>query len=137
LLPALGFAADKLSVTASNPLPLARASQTMELTAQQLAPLGEKDLNKLHVFDAAGKEVLSQAVDTDGDAYRTPDTRNCLWDISICANGEIVNSLWKRRSYPVSSVVEPYIQGNLLSTRLDASPPFNPEAFCKNSPGQQ
>ena len=73
LLPALCFATDKLSVTAVNPLPLARASQTMELTAQQLAPLGEKDLNKLHVFDAAGKEVLSQAVDTDGDAYRTPD----------------------------------------------------------------
>jgi hypothetical protein len=73
LPPALGFAAEKLSITAVNPLPLAHASQTIELTAQQLAPLGEKDLNKLHVFDAAGKEVLSQAVDTDGDAYHMPD----------------------------------------------------------------
>ena len=73
LLPTLCFAAEKLSVNASNPLPFARTSQTIELTAQQLAPLSEKDLNKLHVFDAAGKEVLSQAVDMDGDAYHTPD----------------------------------------------------------------
>jgi hypothetical protein len=73
LLPALCFAAEKLTVTASNPLPLARSSQTIELTAQQLAPLGEKDLNRLHVLDAAGKEVLSQAVDTNYDDYHTPD----------------------------------------------------------------
>ena len=73
LLPALCLGAEKLWVTAVNPLPLARASQTIELSAPQLAPLGEKDLNKLHVFDAAGREVLSQAVDTDGDDYRAPD----------------------------------------------------------------
>src|SRR6516164_4973116 len=73
LLPALCFAVDKLSVTAANPLPFARASQTIELTAQQLAPLGEKDLNKLHVFDAAGQEVVSQAVDTNYDEYQAPD----------------------------------------------------------------
>jgi Domain of unknown function (DUF4861) len=72
-LPALGLAAEKFSVTVVNQLPLARASQTIELSAPQLAPLDEKELNKLHVFDAAGKEVLSQAVDTDGDDYRTPD----------------------------------------------------------------
>jgi hypothetical protein len=72
-LPVICFAAEKLSVTAVNLLPLTRASQTIELTAQQFAPLGEKDLNKLHVFDAAGKEVLSQAVDTNYDDYHTPD----------------------------------------------------------------
>jgi Domain of unknown function (DUF4861) len=73
LRPALCLAAEKLSVAAVNPLPLARASQTIELSAQQLAPLGEKDLNRLHVFNAAGREVLSQAVDTDYDDYHTPD----------------------------------------------------------------
>ncbi len=66
-------AADELTVTAVNSLPVARASQTIELTRQQLAPLGEKDLTKIHVRDAAGKELLCQAVDVDYDAYHTPD----------------------------------------------------------------
>ncbi len=69
----LSQAAGQLNITAVNKLPIARASQTIELSAEQLAPLGEKDLNKLHVFDAAGKEILSQAVDTDFDDYRKPD----------------------------------------------------------------
>ncbi len=62
-----------LTVTAVNKLPLARASQTIELTATQLAPLGAKDFATVHVQDAAGKELLAQAVDTDGDAYRKTD----------------------------------------------------------------
>jgi hypothetical protein len=41
--------------------------------AKDLTPLGEKDLNKIHVWDAAGKEVLSQSVDTDFDDYHLPD----------------------------------------------------------------
>ena len=69
----LSQAAGQLIVTAINKLPIARVSQTIELTATELAPLGEKDLNKLHVFDAAGKEILSQAVDTNYDDYRMPD----------------------------------------------------------------
>ena len=74
ILPALGAtAADQLSVTAVNKLQIARASQTIELTAAQLAPLGEKNLNKIHVKDAAGKELIVQAVDTDFDEYHTPD----------------------------------------------------------------
>jgi hypothetical protein len=73
LLPVLCFAAEKLSVTAINQLPFARASQTIKLTAQQLAPLGENELNKIHVFDSTGNEVLSQAVDTDYDDYHKPD----------------------------------------------------------------
>jgi pectinesterase len=70
-LPTLCHAA--LTVTAVNSLPFARASQTIELSAQQLAPLGETDLTKIHVQDAAGKELLCQAVDTDFDDYHKPD----------------------------------------------------------------
>lgn len=63
----------RLTVTAVNKLKLARPGETIELTAQALAPLGEKDLMKLHVRDVAGKEVLCQAVDTDYDDYHKPD----------------------------------------------------------------
>ncbi|HEX8153173.1 MAG TPA: DUF4861 family protein [Thermoanaerobaculia bacterium] len=58
------FAAE-LSVTVRNELPIARASETVELAASTLAPLGD-DLTKIHVFDGA-KEVLAQALDLDGD----------------------------------------------------------------------
>ena len=64
----------QLTVTAINKLKTARASETIELTAEALAPLGEKDLMKIHVRDNAGKEVLAQAVDTDYDDYHKPDT---------------------------------------------------------------
>src|SRR5919197_4913755 len=63
----------QLTVTAVNKLNIARQSETIELNAQALAPLGEKDLMKLHVRDSSGKEVLSQAVDTDYDDYHKPD----------------------------------------------------------------
>lgn len=63
----------QLTVTAVNKLNIARQSETIELTAQALAQLGEKDLLKLHVRDVSGKEVLSQAVDTDYDEYHKPD----------------------------------------------------------------
>ena len=69
------FAANnQLVITAANKLPLARPSQTIELTAAQLAPLGEKNLTKIHVRDEAGKEVICQAVDTDYDAFHLADT---------------------------------------------------------------
>jgi hypothetical protein len=74
ILPSLGvMAAGQLTVNAVNKLSIARASQTIELTAAQLAPLGETNLNKIHVADATGKELLVQAVDTDFDEYHTPD----------------------------------------------------------------
>ena len=63
----------QLTVTAVNKLKLARQSETIEITAQALAPLGEKDLTKIHVRDSGGKEVLAQAVDTDYDEYHKPD----------------------------------------------------------------
>src|ERR1044072_1450091 len=68
------LAQTQLTVTAVNKLKTARASETIELTAEALAPLGEKDLMKIHVRDGAGKEVLAQAVDTDYDDYHKPDT---------------------------------------------------------------
>jgi len=64
---------NQLTVTATNRLKLARENETIELNAQLLASLAEKDLMKLHVFDSSGKEVLSQAVDTDYDDYHKPD----------------------------------------------------------------
>ena len=74
LLPALlANAADQLTVKAVNSLPFSRASQTIELSGAQLAPLGENDLQKIHVKDSAGKELLCQAVDTNFDAYHKPD----------------------------------------------------------------
>src|ERR1044072_7028006 len=63
----------QLTVTAVNKLNIARHSETLEVAAAALAPLGEKDLMKLHVRDSSGKEVLSQAVDTDYDDYHKPD----------------------------------------------------------------
>lgn len=72
-LPTLVPAADQLTVTAVNKLRIARPSQTIELSARELTPLGESDLQKIHVRDAAGHEVLCQAVDTDYDDYRKPD----------------------------------------------------------------
>lgn len=55
------------TVTAVNRLQIARPGQTIELSAKDLAILGEKDLARIHVKDATGKELLCQAVDTDGD----------------------------------------------------------------------
>jgi hypothetical protein len=58
-------------VTAVNKLQIARPSQMIELSAEDLAALGEKDLTRIHVRDATGKELLCQTVDTNGDY--TPD----------------------------------------------------------------
>jgi hypothetical protein len=74
VLPALCQAAGgQLQVKAVNKLPIARPSQAIELAAKDLAPLGERDLKNIHVKDAAGKELLCQAVDMDYDDYRRPD----------------------------------------------------------------
>jgi Domain of unknown function (DUF4861) len=68
VVPALSSAAtNQLTVKAANRLQFARPRQTIELSLKQLAPLGEKELDKIHVRDAPGKELLCQAVDTDGD----------------------------------------------------------------------
>jgi hypothetical protein len=64
-------ASNQLAIKAVNKLPIVRANQTIELSSKALAALGEKDLAKIHIKDSAGKELLCQAVDTDGDY--TPD----------------------------------------------------------------
>jgi hypothetical protein len=64
----------QLTVTAVNKLKTARQSETIELAADALAPLNEKDLMKIHVRDSAGEKVLAQAVDTDYDDFHKPDT---------------------------------------------------------------
>lgn len=72
-VPLIASAQTELTVTAVNKLKLARQSETIELTAKDLAVLAEKDLTKLHVRDSSGKELLAQAVDMDYDDYRKPD----------------------------------------------------------------
>ena len=63
----------ELKVTAVNKIETARHGETVELSAQQLAPLNEKDLTKINVRDSSGRVVLAQAVDTDYDEYHKPD----------------------------------------------------------------
>ena len=73
---AAGFPASRtnaLEVVASNPLAFARHSETIEIPAAALAPLGEADLSKIHVRDAKGVEVVCQAIDNDGDPLRRFD----------------------------------------------------------------
>lgn len=71
LSPVCGAAS--LDVKVTNKLELARGSQTIEISAKDLAPLGAKNLNQVHVKDSAGKEVLCQAIDLDGDEMRDLD----------------------------------------------------------------
>jgi hypothetical protein len=66
-------ATTQLTVKAVNKLALGRPSQTIELSARDLEPLMGTDLRKIHVRDAAGKELLCQAVDTDYDARHQPE----------------------------------------------------------------
>src|SRR5262245_62016817 len=56
-LPVWGCAQD-FGFSATNRLSIARTNQTIELLAKDLAPLGEKDLTKIHVRDSSGKELL-------------------------------------------------------------------------------
>lgn len=66
-------ATSQLTVKAVNKLALARPGQTIELSVRDLASLAGTDLQKIHVRDAAGKELLCQAVDTDFDARHRPE----------------------------------------------------------------
>jgi Domain of unknown function (DUF4861) len=54
--------AQTLTVTVHNELPFARQSETVELSAAQLAPLGS-DLTKIHVFEkGSAREVIAQSI---------------------------------------------------------------------------
>ncbi|HXC99074.1 MAG TPA: DUF4861 family protein [Verrucomicrobiae bacterium] len=72
-VPMLSPAAESLTIKAINQLQIPRASQTIELTVGQLALLGETNLEKIHVRDAAGNELICQAVDVDYDELHKPD----------------------------------------------------------------
>jgi len=90
-------ATDELKVKAVNNLGIARPSQTIELSAEQLAPLGEKDLRKIHVKDADGKELLCQAVDTDGDYH--PDEVIFQADFAQGATNSFTVTVGKKWDY--------------------------------------
>lgn len=89
----------QLTVTAVNKLNLERKSETLELSAQALASLAEKDLMKLHVHDSTGKEVLSQAVDTDYDDYHKPDTLIFQSDFAPHESKTFTITAGKKREY--------------------------------------
>lgn len=97
--PTLSFAQGQLAVTAVNKLSMARPSQTIELTAKDLTSLGEKDLNKIHVSDSAGKELLCQAVDTDYDELHKPDVVIFQADFAANQTRTFVVSAGKKQEY--------------------------------------
>jgi hypothetical protein len=65
-LSSLALHANQLTLTVVNELPISRASETVEMSAEDLASLGN-DLQRIRVKDASGRELLCQAVDTDGN----------------------------------------------------------------------
>lgn len=98
-LPTLTVGQSHLAVKAVNKLSIVRPSQTIELTAKDLAPLGEKDLNKLHVSDSSGKELLCQAVDTDYDELHKPDILIFQADFAANQTRTFVVTAGKKREY--------------------------------------
>lgn len=63
------------TVTVRNDLPFARAAETVEIPASQLAG----DLDSIHVFDA-GRELVAQTIDIDGK-------KSLLFQTDVPANG--------------------------------------------------
>ncbi len=86
-------------MTAVNKLNRARQSETIELSLKDLAPLAEKDLNKLHVRDSSGKAVLAQSVDTDFDELRKPDLLIFQSDFGPNETKTFTVSAGKKREY--------------------------------------
>jgi hypothetical protein len=98
-LPLTAQVQTSLTVTAVNSLNFARRSETIELTAKDLAPLAEKDLNKLHVRDSAGNEILAQSVDTDYDEYHKPDILIFQSDFAPNETKTFTITVGKKREY--------------------------------------
>jgi len=90
---------NQLTITASNKLKIVRPGETIELTAQALAPLSEKDLTKLHVRDVSGNEVLAQAVDTDYDDFHKPDVFIFQTDFAPNETKTFTITAGKKREY--------------------------------------
>lgn len=89
----------QITVTAVNRLKIARENQTIELSAQSLAPLGEKDLAKIHVRDSAGKELVAQSVDTDYDELHKPDVLIFQADFAPGETKTFTVTAGKKREY--------------------------------------
>ena len=98
-VPAVNASQNQLTITAVNKLKIARPSETIELTAQALSPLSEKDLTKLHVRDSSGKDVLAQAVDTDYDDYHKPDVLIFQADFAPNETKTFTITAGKKREY--------------------------------------
>lgn len=80
----LAASAESLKITVRNDLPFSRQSETVELSAAQLAPLGS-DLTKIHLFEhGTNREVLAQALDLDVDGVH----ESLIFQTDIPARGE-------------------------------------------------
>ena len=90
---------NQLTVTAVNKLKIPRQSETIELSAADLASLGEKDLLKIHVRDSSGKELVCQSVDTDYDDYHKPDIVIFQADFAPNETKTFVVTAGKKREY--------------------------------------
>jgi len=90
---------NQLTVTAVNKLKIPRQHETIELTAKDLGPLGEKDLMKIHVRDSSGKELLAQSVDTDYDELHKPDIVIFQADFAPNETKTFTVSAGKKREY--------------------------------------
>ncbi|MDX6709462.1 MAG: hypothetical protein QOH96_478, partial [Blastocatellia bacterium] len=97
--PAFCFSTGQINIKAVNKLQLARPAQTIELTAKDLAPIGEPDLEKIHVTDAAGKELICQAVDADFDEFHKPDIVIFQADFAPGESKSFVVSAGKKHIY--------------------------------------
>lgn len=74
----MGSEVDPITVTVRSDLPFARAAETIEISKQQLAPIGN-DLTRVHVFDGQ-REVLAQVLDVDGK-------QSLIFQADVPANG--------------------------------------------------
>jgi hypothetical protein len=86
-----------LSVVVHNDLPFARHSETIELSAASLAPLGT-DLTKIHVFEnGSTREVLAQSLDLDADG----NSESLIFQADVPARGSraFELKLGDRRTY--------------------------------------
>jgi hypothetical protein len=98
-LPTFCPAATRLTVKATNKLPIPRPSQTIELSTKDLAGLDSKNIEMLNVSDSAGKEVLCQAVDTDFDDHHVRDMLIFQADFAPGESKTFTVSAGKKHSY--------------------------------------
>lgn len=97
LAPAPAPGAQALEVVVRNPLDLARPGETVELLAAAIARLAAaRDLARVHVADEAGRELLAQSLDEDGDGQ--PDRLIFQADFAPRAARTFLLSLGEKRS---------------------------------------